>query len=206
MVVRLKKEVKLKNHKHSTLLLKLNKKNFSSFFPILQKGFMVKALTGSSIKNFLCEQYKVEAEYLTDRIKTIFLDGQPVDDVETASVKGGSTLALAAAMPGLVGATFRTGGVLSSFRSGITYKGEETPVDSHEKGSVKIKLFNLVTGELGPLFLKQGVWLKKEDIELLLQDPADMLRPLISYTEKDGQEITFEQIAVFNWPEEPEDV
>ncbi len=124
MVVRLKKEVKLKNHKHSTLLLKLNKKNFSSFFPILQKGFMVKALTGSSIKNLLCEQYKVEAEYLTDRIKTIFLDGQPVDDVETASVKDGSTLALAAAMPGLVGATFRTGGVLSSFRSGITYKGE----------------------------------------------------------------------------------
>ncbi len=118
----------------------------------------------------------------------------------------GSTLALAAAMPGLVGATFRTGGVLSSFRSGITYKGEETPVDSHEKGSVKIKLFNLVTGELGPLFLKQGVWLKKEDIELLLQDPADMLRPLVSYAEKDGQKITFEQIAVFNWLEEPEDV
>ncbi|MDM8543413.1 hypothetical protein QUF90_20255 [Desulfococcaceae bacterium HSG9] len=196
----------MKNHKHSTLLLKLNKKQFSSFFPILQKGFMVKALTGSSIKNLLCEQYKVKTDYLTERIKTIFLDGQPVDDVETASVKDGSTLALAAAMPGLVGATFRTGGVLSSFRSGITYKGEEMATDSHEKGTVKIKLFNLVTGELGPLFLKQGVWLKKEDIKLLLQDSADILRPLISYAEKDSQAMVPEQIAVLNWSEEPEDV
>ncbi len=115
-------------------------------------------------------------------------------------------MALAAAMPGLVGATFRTGGVLSSFRSGIIYKSEDAVADSHKKGTVKIKLFNLVTGELGPVFLKQGVWLKKEDIELLLQDRADILRPLISYAEKDGQAMTPEQVAVLNWSEEPEDV
>ena len=92
------------------------------------------------------------------------------------------------------------------FCSGITYKGEDAVADSHEKGTVKIKLFNLVTGELGPLFLKQGVWLKKEDIELLLQDRADILRPLISYAEKDGQAMALERVAVLNWSEEPEDV
>ena len=128
---------------------------------------MVKVQIGTSIKNLLCEQYKEKTDYLTERIKTIFLDGHPVDDAKTALVEDGSTLALAAAMPGLVGATFRKGGVLSSFRSSISYKKEQKLADSHETGIVKIKLFNLVTRELGQLFLKKGVWLKNKDIARL---------------------------------------
>ena len=49
------------------------------------------------------------------------LDGKPVDDIGAALVQDGSTLALSAAMPGLVGATLRRGGAYSSFRSAITY-------------------------------------------------------------------------------------
>jgi hypothetical protein len=55
----------------------------------------------------LCDQFQVETDYLENRIKTIFLDGKPVDDEDKAVLKNGSTLALSAAMPGLVDSTFR---------------------------------------------------------------------------------------------------
>ncbi len=196
----------MKDHTYSTLSLTLDKESFSSFFPILQQGFLIKILVGVSIKNLLCEHHKMEADYLAERIKTIFLDGKPVDDVETALVKDGSTVALSAAMPGLVGSTFRRGSHLSAFRSGITYQEEDATSDTHKKGMVKIKLFNLLTGELGPMFLKEGIWVKKEHVADLLKDRADILRSFISHAEKDGQEMDTEQMAVMNWSKEPENV
>jgi len=71
---------------------------------------MISATVGCSIKNLLCNQFDITPEYLSDRISTIFLNGKPVDDVESAIIKDNSILALSGAMPGLVGATFRKGG------------------------------------------------------------------------------------------------
>ncbi len=196
----------MKEHAHLTLCLELEKSNFSSFFPLLQKGFIVKAQVGGSIKDLLCEQFKVEANYLDERIKTIFLNGKPVDDVETAAVGDGSAIALSAAMPGLVGATFRRGGALAAFRSSITYQAEGAFVDTSEQGMVTIKLFNMVVSELGPLFLKEGIWVKKEDVKDCLKDRADSLRSFIRHAEKDGQKIAQDQLTSLNWAEEPENV
>ena len=92
------KEAKVKGQTQITLSLKSEKGSLSSFFPLLQKGFAVKTQAGNSIKNLLCDQFGVDAGYLEDRIQTIFLDGKPVDDAETAIVKSGSTVALSAAM------------------------------------------------------------------------------------------------------------
>ena len=68
-----------------------------------------------------------------------------VDDVNTALLQDGCTVALSAAMPGLVGATFRTGGLLAAFRSDITHQEEGVPTETHGVGMVKIKLFNLLS-------------------------------------------------------------
>jgi len=87
------------------LSLTLEPDKIHGFFPLLRQGFMVRARVGCSIKTMLCEQFGVSPEYMEDRIKTIFLDGKTVDDVDSAIIKDGSTLALSAAMPGLVGAT-----------------------------------------------------------------------------------------------------
>lgn len=110
----------MRTREYMSLSLKYDKAVVSSFFPLLRQGFQVEAQMGRSLKHLLCEQFKVEEEYPADRVKTIFLDGKPVDDVETAIIENGATPALSAAMPGLVGATFRRGGVLGAFRSGIT--------------------------------------------------------------------------------------
>jgi hypothetical protein len=134
-----------------------------NFFPLLQQGFMVKAQVDCTIKTLLCQQLGLNPEYLETRIQTIFLDGRPVDDVNSATVMEGSTLALSAAMPGLVGATLRKGSYYASMRSQISYRGMATSKSPH-KGVILLKLFNLILKELGPIFLKQGVWVNGKDI------------------------------------------
>ena len=96
------------------------------FFQLLQKGFRVEGNVGCSVRAFLCEQHGVAPEYLEKRIQTIFLDGKPVDDVDTAIVEDGATLSLSAALPGLVGAVMRRGGYYAPMRDQISYKGEFT--------------------------------------------------------------------------------
>jgi len=44
----------------------------------------------------------LDEDYVTQRISTIFLDGKPVDDIDTLLVRDGAVLSLSAAMPGLV--------------------------------------------------------------------------------------------------------
>jgi len=199
-------EVPLKEFMHITLSLKHDKASFLAFSALMHHGFQVKTQVGSSIKKLLCEQFNVAEDYLARRIQTIFIDGKPVDDEETATVKDGSTVALSIALGGLLGVTLRKGGLLAGFRSTITHQEEGTAPDTCVEGIVTIKLFNQLARELGPMFLKKGIWLKKDDAEGILKDRFDTLRSFILGVEKDGREITQDQLAALNWSEAPENV
>jgi len=59
-------------------------------------------------------------------------------------------------MPGLVGATMRSGGFYAALRGGISYVAD-TDTDSDRQGRVRIKLFNLLLSEVGPVLLQHGV-------------------------------------------------
>jgi hypothetical protein len=131
------------------------------FFRFLQHGFFVAAPIGVSIKKMLCDRLGVDPDYADARIKTIFLDGKPVDDMEKAIVRNGCSLALSAAMPGLVGATFRSGGVLSPFRATISHLPENCDDAGQGEGAVFMKLFNLLVPELGPKLLEKGIFIDK---------------------------------------------
>jgi hypothetical protein len=130
--------------------------HLSCFFPLLQQGFSVRVQVGCGIRELLCSQFGIDPDYLKQRITTIFLNSKPVDDTETSRVADGATLALSAAMPGLVGATMRRGGFYAAMRGGITH--HESSAGAEEKyGNIRIKLFNLLMSELGPGFLRQGI-------------------------------------------------
>jgi len=148
----------LNNSEDTHLTLMVAPALVPKFFDLLQAGFAVKAVTGESIKAFLCGQLGLSEEYFETRIQTLFLDSKPVDDAATACIEDGSRLALSAAMPGVAGALFRKGGRYSAMRRGISY---QTPhaVTGEKTGWVTIKLFNLVLKELGTFFLSNGVWL-----------------------------------------------
>jgi hypothetical protein len=94
--------------------------------------------------------------YVRERITTIFLDGKAVDDIDNAHLREGSTLALSAAMPGLVGATMRRGGYYAALRSAITHTETDVAV-AGQITTIRIKLFNLLLPELGPELLRRGI-------------------------------------------------
>jgi len=126
------------------------------FSPLLQAGFLISGRTGCSVKTLLCDQFGIDEEYVTRRITTMFLDCKPVDKMDTTLVRDGATLALSCAMPGLVGATLRRGGFYAAFREGISCLDDDSDTRAGI-GTVRIKLFNLLIGELGPLFLGRGI-------------------------------------------------
>jgi len=134
------------------------------FFPILQKGFIQKITVGCSMMSLLSDQFGLSAEYIESRIQTIFLNGKPIDDMDTAIVRDGSILALSSAMPGVLGATLRRGGYYSRMRSQITHV-EEVESPQRTDGQIIVKLFNLTIRELGPLFLQRGIWMDKEELK-----------------------------------------
>jgi hypothetical protein len=124
---------------------------------------MVKTFVGCNIKSFLTQQLGISPEYIAERIQSIFLEGRPVDDIDSAMVHDGSHLSLSAAMPGLVGATMRRGGFYGALRSSITYKESDSHCEITE-GCVHLKLFNLLMKEMGPDLLNRGIYLKSSQL------------------------------------------
>jgi hypothetical protein len=147
------------------LAIVVEKGMLAQFFLLLQQGVRIRRRVGCSVEVFLRQEMGASAETI-EKIQSIMLDGRPVDDIKSSLVHDGSTLALSAAMPGLVGATLRRGGTLSSFRSGITY--HETEQASVASGWVIVKIFNLLMAEMGPPLFQTGVLVGSSDLLELL--------------------------------------
>ncbi len=184
----------------TTLCLCLKEDLFPRFFRLLEQGFMVKTQVGCSIKTLLCQQLGLSPEYLDERIQTIFLDSKPVDDVDRSIIRDGSTLALSAAMPGLVGATFRKGGYYASMRSQISHKGETESESLHE-GTIFLKLFNILLKDLGPSFLRRGVRIDGKILGNFLKRQSNELRAGCREATLDGEKIDLDELLDMKWRE-----
>jgi hypothetical protein len=169
-----------------------------AFSQLLQNGFWIKGYVGCSVKAFLCEQFGLSPEYLEKRIQTIFLDGDVVDDVEKATVADGATLSLSAAMPGLAGAVLRKGGYYAAMRDQISCKGETTSA-SMQLGKVSVKLFNMPLQELGPIFLKHGIWVESNKFKDVLKARADDFQKGCGEVLADGRQFEFKQFLEMDW-------
>jgi hypothetical protein len=173
-------------------------RTLDAFSLLLQSGFRLRCMLGSSIRSVLCDQLGVAKDYLDNRIGTLFLDDKPVDDVDCAAVRVGATLALSAAMPGLVGAAMRKGGPIASFRGGITHTGPEEAV-TRKEGFFTLKLYNMVARELGPLFLQRGIWVQADDLLGFFRTRPEMFRAGCKRVELNGQEVSLEELLRGQW-------
>ena len=190
----------MKHYRTVSLHLTLEADRIQDFFPLLQRGVMVKVQVGCSIKTMLCKQWGLGTEYVEERVKTIFLDGKTVDDIDSAVIKDGSTLALSAAMPGLAGAILRRGGPLASLRSQTTHR-EEKKYSSRGEGMVVLKLFNLIATELGPRFLKEGIHVRREDLYSYLKSFPEEFWAGCKLAEVDDQEVSLDYLMSMKWLE-----
>jgi hypothetical protein len=150
------------------LNLTLKPDQLNAFFPLLQKGVSVPATVGCTLRSLLCDQFAIPADYVTDRITTLFLDNSPVDDLDRTIIQDGSRVTLSAAMPGLVGATMRRGGFYAALRQGISHVTDKGAA-ADTCGEVRVKLFNLLLAEIGPLVLARGLLLEQAELAELLQ-------------------------------------
>ena len=137
------------------------------FSTAFSKGLAVAACFPCSVRELVCGQLGIPEDYLENRVQTLFLDGKPVDDVNTAMVEENASLALSAAMPGLAGAVLRKGGYYASLRKSISHAAGEAAARVCE-GRIVVKLFNLTVREIGPLLLKRGVWMDTADFNRMV--------------------------------------
>ncbi len=163
---------------------------------------MIKARIGESVQTLLCDRLGLDKSYFDERIQTLFLNSKPVDDPATAAVKNNAVLALSAAMPGLVGATFRKGGKYRWMRGSISHP-DDSDMTAGNTGWVTVKLFNLILKELGPFFLEAGVWLKGDTIQDFFAERAGSLAGIIQSVFWNGQEIVPGGILEIAWPDDP---
>jgi hypothetical protein len=183
------------------LRLSVSPEQVARFNPLMQEGFLVRAKVGCTIKTLLCDQFGVHPEYLETRVQTVFLNGKPVDDLESAEIPAGATLALSAAMPGLVGATLRRGGYYAPLRSDITYRKEEIP-GARGEGMVRVKLFNLLGPELAPTFLGKGIWLGGSRLQEFLNHLPEEFWTQCKAIHLDGTAISPEALRRVVWPDD----
>ena len=163
------------------------------FSQVLSKGVRCRTCLPCPLKELLCEQIGLPPEYVEDRVQTVFLNGKPVDDVDTAQVATNDTIALSAAMPGLLGAVLRKGGYYSAMRQDITYERACT-VAGTKDGMVVIKLFNLTVREAGPLLLQHGVWLDASELAELLEIDTDEWQAACQEVRLDEQDVDLAQL------------
>jgi hypothetical protein len=127
------------------------------FAPLLGGGFLLSGAASSSMAVFLCREAGIGADYLKDRVQTLFLDGRAIDDPQSAVVADGSVVSLSAAMPGLAGAVLRRSGRYAAMRRQISHEAAGAAADERARVTVTLKLFNLIARELGPGFLARGI-------------------------------------------------
>jgi hypothetical protein len=174
--------------KHITATL--NRESFAAFLPLLQQGCRLPLTASGSVKSFIIDTVHPDPEYVDKRIQTVFLNGKAVDDMEKTPIRNGDVLALSAAMPGLVGATFRRGGAYASFRRNVSVENGAAP-ENATIGEITVKLFNIIASEVGRMLLQKGVVADLSSVKDALESIGDDVTIMV-----DGQTTDFEDLSM----------
>lgn len=165
------------------------------FHFLLQQGVSVTTTVGETVRGFLLNRLGLKAKDIEEKIQTVFLNGKAVDNVDDARIRNGATLALSGALPGLVGATMRRGGFYASFRNPIQYREEEENRKLQE-GTIQLKLFNILLGDLGPGLLVNGIGIQSSHLSDFLQRNESALADECTIRLEEGREIPCRDLSV----------
>lgn len=180
---------------YDSYLLKCSRSITGFFMPDLQSGFSVPSKEGVTIYSFLTEYCGISDEYIADKVKTIMIDGGPVDDIFNTKIHDRGVCALSGAMPGIVGAMMRIGSPYASMRDSITVK----PATGTEQGKdviIDLKLFNIILSDKGVDFLKRGILLNEKRIFDLFKKNGDDIFSCCSEILLNGVVVDFEKSVV----------
>ncbi|MDF1591506.1 MAG: hypothetical protein P1P89_08345 [Desulfobacterales bacterium] len=172
----------------NNLSLTVSAELLPKFFQLLEQGFLVETSVGCSLRDFICGGLGLDGQYLADRVQTIFLDHNPVDDIDTALIQENSTVALSAAMPGLAGATLRKGGRFAAMRNQITCR-TGTACESDQRTKVTVKFFNVIAKDLGGNLLNKGIRIQDSNFIWFANKHTEAFQAHIRSARLDGKTI-----------------
>ena len=150
----------------------------------LHAGFALRIPKTMYVSELLTAYAGLERAYVDDRIRAVFVDGHPVDDIDTASVSALQELSLSAAMPGVAGIVMGRANAFAVYRRDITFQADEG--GDHGPGLVLVRLFNFIAAEAGANFLALGAGLDSRTWQRFTADlPAGFWAPVLR-AELDG--------------------
>ncbi|ACS78808.1 hypothetical protein [Maridesulfovibrio salexigens] len=137
---------------------------------LLQKGVFIHTTSGMSVRQFMVDEIGLSPDYAETRVRAIFVNGSPVDDIDGVKIKDGDEVSLSGALPGISGIAMCRDTPIGAFRSDISAKASDT-VNSGE-AKIYLKLFNLIAQEAGPTLLKKGVVVESSQVLKYLKENA----------------------------------
>ncbi len=161
------------------------------FSTLFQSGIEIEAVSGVLLGDFICSCPGFSQTYVAQKVQTIFLNSNPVDDLKTPIEGTRAVVALSAAMPGLAGAIFRKGGIHSSLRT-----VPEKAARENGKGggvTVTLKLFNQIARDKSTGLLEAGVTVSGRSFVSFMKRRPDVLNA-ICRTTLDSKPVAPEQL------------
>lgn len=159
---------------------------------LFRRGVGIRLRLGCSVRQSICTELGVDPEYVDQRIRSVFLDNSPLDDIDTPKLSEGQTLSLGGGMPGLVGITLNRASPFCHFRGEIGWKGDKGCTVEGSEGEITLKLFNFVAEDLVEPMLARGAIMQAVDVAALLHECA-LEKPglvhLVHHAELDGREV-----------------
>ncbi len=137
---------------------------------LLQKGVIIHATGGMSIREFMVEVIGLQPDYAETRVRAIFVNGSPVDDIDGVKITDGDEISLSGALPGISGIAMCRDTPIGAFRSDISAKSSDA-VRSGD-AAIYLKLFNLIAQEAGNTLLNKGVIVLAADVRAYLGNGA----------------------------------
>jgi hypothetical protein len=164
------------------------------FYFIFQRGFLFSCKVERSIEDLLLHQLELDPKFVKEKVSTVFLNGSCVDDISSAILKEGSTVAFSSALPGLAGATLRRGGHYACLRESITHKEQAAATEAEHEGIITVKLFNILMGGMGGVFLEKGIILGRNTATEFFTSMSKDLLDLIHKVEIRGAILSLETL------------
>ncbi len=136
----------------------------NQYTTLLQAGILEERNASTTVGELLASWPGFTMQYIRERIETIFLNGLPIDNLETI-INGPSpvVLAISAVMPGLAGAIFRKNSFHAALRT-ATSDSLTVRALSTEKIIIRLKFFNSIATEKGGAILHNGCLMRRESV------------------------------------------
>lgn len=141
---------------------------------LLQKGFSLRGRAGATVREFLRESVGYDDCLIDEKVRTIFLNSSPMDDIDTTHVKEGDRLALGSAMPGLVGICMGRDNPYKEFRSGIAAR-KNAVEETARPVMVFVKVFSTLAVDTGVDLLGRGIEINAAILADFLKEKAEFI-------------------------------